>query len=143
MIIRGVDYHPEFQQIALLDKDTGEFQEKRLTHPEEAEPFYRALAGTGQKVRVGMEASGHAGLVVKVAIPQCRRKIIPDHRNSAGSACKRARSTGAPSRISVGGVTTSKRALGTTVFGSDIVPLSVVAKSPRTRASDCQRFETG
>jgi transposase len=60
MIIIGVDYHPEFQQIALLDKDTGEFQEKRLTHPEEAEPFYRALAGTGQKVRVGMEASGHA-----------------------------------------------------------------------------------
>ena len=60
MIIIGVDYHPEFQQIALLDKDTGEFQEKRLMHPEEAESFYRALAGAGQKVRVGMEASGHA-----------------------------------------------------------------------------------
>ena len=59
MIIIGVDYHPEFQQIALLDKDTGEFQEKRLSHPEEAEQFYRALAATGQ-VRVGMEASGHA-----------------------------------------------------------------------------------
>jgi transposase len=60
MIIIGVDYHPEFQQIALLDKDTGEFQEKRLTHPEEAEKFYRELAVAGQKVRVGMEASGHA-----------------------------------------------------------------------------------
>ena len=60
MMIIGVDYHPEFQQIALLDKDTGEFQEKRLMHPEEAESFYRALAGAGQKVRVGMEASGHA-----------------------------------------------------------------------------------
>jgi len=60
MIIIGVDYHPEFQQIALLDQDTGEFQEKRLTHPEEAEQFYRALAAAGQKVRVGMEASGHA-----------------------------------------------------------------------------------
>src|SRR5450755_4245798 len=35
-----------------------EFQEKRLAHREEAEAFYRALAG--QKVRVGMEASGHA-----------------------------------------------------------------------------------
>jgi transposase len=35
-----------------------EFQEKRLGHREEAEKFYRALAG--QKVRVGMEASGHA-----------------------------------------------------------------------------------
>jgi transposase len=58
MIIIGVDFHPEFQQIASVDTDTGEFQEKRLAHPEEAEKFYRAL--TGQKVRVGMEASGHA-----------------------------------------------------------------------------------
>jgi transposase len=58
MIIIGADFHPEFQQIALVDTDTGEFQEKRLGHPEEAEKFYRALAG--EKVRVGMEASGHA-----------------------------------------------------------------------------------
>ena len=41
-----------------MDNETGEFQEKRLAHREEAEKFYRALAG--QKVRVGMEASGHA-----------------------------------------------------------------------------------
>jgi len=58
MIIIGVDFHPEFQQIASVDSDTGEFQEKRLGHREEAEKFYRALAG--QKVRAGMEASGHA-----------------------------------------------------------------------------------
>src|SRR6202167_3383118 len=58
MIIIGVDFHPEFQQIASVDTDTGEFQEKRLGHREDAEAFYRALAG--QKVRVGMEASGHA-----------------------------------------------------------------------------------
>ncbi len=60
MIIIGVDFHPEFQQIALLDTDSGEFQEKRLMHREEAEKFYRVLAAAGQKVRVGMEASGHA-----------------------------------------------------------------------------------
>ena len=58
MIIIGVDFHPEFQQIAWVDTDSGEFQEKRLAHREEPEKFYRALAG--QKVRVGMEASGHA-----------------------------------------------------------------------------------
>jgi transposase len=58
MIIIGVDFHPEFQQIASVDTETGEFQEKRLGHREEAEQFYRALGG--QKVRVGMEASGHA-----------------------------------------------------------------------------------
>jgi transposase len=41
-----------------VDTDSGEFKEERLAHREEAENFYRALAG--QKVRVGMEASGHA-----------------------------------------------------------------------------------
>jgi transposase len=60
MIIIGVDFHPVFQQIACLDVETGELQEKRLAHREEAEQFYRALAATGQKVRVGMEASGQA-----------------------------------------------------------------------------------
>src|SRR6202162_3538582 len=58
MIIIGVDFHPEFQQIASVDTDSGECQEKRLAHREDAETFYRALKG--QKVRVGMEASGHA-----------------------------------------------------------------------------------
>ena len=60
MIIIGVDFHPEFQQIASVDTDTGDFQEKRLAHPEEAEKCYRSLAAQGVKVRVGMEASGHA-----------------------------------------------------------------------------------
>ncbi|SRR6266566_964895 len=54
MIIIGVDFHPEFRQIASVDTDTGEFQEKRLGHREDAEEFYRGLAAAGQKVRVGM-----------------------------------------------------------------------------------------
>jgi hypothetical protein len=58
MIIIGVDFHPEFQQISSVDTESGEFREKRLAHPAEAEQFYRALSGA--KVRVGMEASGHA-----------------------------------------------------------------------------------
>ena len=33
MIIIGVDFHPEFQGIASVDTETGEYQEKRLTHP--------------------------------------------------------------------------------------------------------------
>ncbi|PYV73178.1 MAG: hypothetical protein DMG96_23785 [Acidobacteria bacterium] len=43
-----------------MDTDTGELQEGRLQHREEAEKFYRDLAAQGMKVRVGMEASGHA-----------------------------------------------------------------------------------
>src|SRR5437764_10491526 len=60
MLIIGCDYHPSFQQIAFVDTDTGELQERRLEHCEEAEKFYRDLAVQGIKVRVGMEASGQA-----------------------------------------------------------------------------------
>jgi transposase len=60
MMIIGCDYHPSFQQIAFVDTETGELQERRLQHREEAEKFYRELAAQGMKVRVGMEASGHA-----------------------------------------------------------------------------------
>jgi transposase len=59
-LIIGCDYHPGFQQIAFVDTETGELQERRLQHREEAEKFYRDLAAQGMKVRVGMEASGHA-----------------------------------------------------------------------------------
>jgi transposase len=60
MMIIGCDYHPGFQQIAFVDTETGELQERRLEHREEAEKFYRDLVTQGVKVRVGMEASGHA-----------------------------------------------------------------------------------
>jgi len=60
MIIIGADYHPGFQQIAFVDTETGEYGEQRLEHREGAERFYRELAAQGKKVRVGMEASGHA-----------------------------------------------------------------------------------
>ncbi len=56
-MIIGCDFHPGFQQVAIFDNRTGEIQEKRLQHREEAERFYGSLAG--QEVRVGMEACGH------------------------------------------------------------------------------------
>jgi transposase len=43
-----------------VDTDTGEVGEARLGHKEQAEPFYRDLRTRGMRVRVGMEASGHA-----------------------------------------------------------------------------------
>ena len=60
MIIIGCDYHPGFQQIASVDSETGEVNERRLEHREEAEKFYRDLGDQRAVVRVGMEASGHA-----------------------------------------------------------------------------------
>ena len=60
MIIVGCDYHPSFQEIAYVDTESGELNEQSLEHREAAEAFYRKLASRGKKVRVGMEASGHA-----------------------------------------------------------------------------------
>ena len=56
MIIIGVDFHPEFQQIAFVDTETGELQEWRLNHPNEAESF---LSGACEPIRPG--ASRHGG----------------------------------------------------------------------------------
>jgi transposase len=59
MMIIGVDYHPSFQQIAFLKKETGECGERRLDHNGgEAEGFYRDLKQRESSVRVGMEATG-------------------------------------------------------------------------------------
>lgn len=52
----GCDFHPSFQQIAMLDKETGEWVERRLLHTEEARVFYAGLQGP---VLVGIEASGN------------------------------------------------------------------------------------
>jgi transposase len=56
MKIIGCDFHPSFQQIAMVDTETGEQEEKRLG-PGEAALFYQQLQG--QPVIVGMEASGN------------------------------------------------------------------------------------
>lgn len=58
MWIIGADYHPSFQQIAFVDTETGECGQRKLMHTAEAESFYRGL--NGNRVRVGMEATGHA-----------------------------------------------------------------------------------
>ena len=55
MKIIGCDFHPSFQQIAMVDTETGEHIERRLM-PGEAEQFYRALP---PGVVVGMEACGN------------------------------------------------------------------------------------
>ncbi len=53
MWIIGCDFHSGFQQVAIFDNQTGEIEEKKLTHPTQATEFYRGLQG---EVRVGMES---------------------------------------------------------------------------------------
>src|SRR5215475_11536040 len=58
MLIIGCDFHSRFQQIAMVDTETGELIERRLDHNNgEAKKFYAELK---KPVRVGMEATGYA-----------------------------------------------------------------------------------
>jgi transposase len=58
MIIVGCDFHPSYQQIAFLDTERGEIEEKSLSHAStEAEQFYGRLA---RPALVGMEAVGNS-----------------------------------------------------------------------------------
>ena len=57
MKIVGCDLHTRYQQIAMLEEETGELVERRLEHESgEARAFYAALSAP---VRVGTEATGH------------------------------------------------------------------------------------
>src|SRR5579871_4028464 len=55
--IIGCDFHPGYQQIAMLDRQTGEIVERSLAHEnkEEVRKFY---AGLPVPACVGIEASG-------------------------------------------------------------------------------------
>ena len=58
MLIIGCDFHTRYQQIAMIDTETGELVERRLEHQNgEARAFYASLP---KPVLVGMEATGHA-----------------------------------------------------------------------------------
>ena len=59
MKIIGCDFHPGYQQIMMLDTETGEIIEKALSHErkEEVRAFYASLEGL---VRVGLEACGQS-----------------------------------------------------------------------------------
>jgi transposase len=58
MKIIGCDFHPSYQQIAMVDSETGELWEGRLEHEQgQARRFYHALTGA---VRVGIEAVGNS-----------------------------------------------------------------------------------
>lgn len=76
MKIIGCDFHPSYQQIALVDTQTGELQEARLEHEKgEARRFYESLEGP---VRVGMEAVGNAQWFEKLLADQGHELWIGD-----------------------------------------------------------------
>jgi hypothetical protein len=72
-LIIGADYHPAFQQIAFVDTETGELQERRLDHPEEAEKFYRELAVQGNESTRGDGSQRASALVRATAYEQLKK----------------------------------------------------------------------
>jgi len=58
MKIVGCDFHPGFQQIAVLETSTGEMEQRRLGHSDgEAEQYYRQLEAPAL---IGIEAVGNS-----------------------------------------------------------------------------------
>ena len=58
MTLVGCDLHTRKQQVAVLDTDTGELQERELLHAGDAvERFYSSLP---RPVTVGIESTGYA-----------------------------------------------------------------------------------
>ena len=58
MTLVGCDLHSRNQQVAVLDTDTGEVQERRLAHDDHTvEQFYGSLP---RPVTVGVESTGYA-----------------------------------------------------------------------------------
>ena len=58
MNIVGCDFHPGWQQVAVLDSETGEVSEHKLDNGSgEAERFYRQLEAPAL---IGLEASGNS-----------------------------------------------------------------------------------
>src|SRR5215472_8602817 len=58
MHIVGCDFHPGWQQVAILDTETGEIQEHKLENRSgEAEGFYKRLSAPAL---IGLEASGNS-----------------------------------------------------------------------------------
>ena len=89
MMIIGCDFHPRFQQVAFVDRVSGEYGERRLQHRGEAEEFYRRLAG--QQVRIGMEATGNYGWFRRLLQAQGYELLMGDAARIRATAPRRSR----------------------------------------------------
>lgn len=89
MLIIGCDYHPSFQQIAWMDTETGEVEERKLMHADgEAERFYRQLSGP---VRVGLESTGNCHWFVDMLVEMGHEVWIGDAARIAAKQVRQQR----------------------------------------------------
>ena len=76
MVIIGCDFHPGFEQIAMVDTEDGEMRYVRLAHPQQAREFYAGLQG--KEVLVGVEACGYTQWFEQMLEQMGHRYLIGD-----------------------------------------------------------------
>jgi hypothetical protein len=73
MLIIGCDFHARFQQMALLDTETGVVEERRLDHENgEAQAFY---AGRQEPALVGIESMGYTQWFEEL-LAECGHELV-------------------------------------------------------------------
>ena len=74
MVLIGCDFHPSWQQVSWMDRETGEAGDQKLVHePGAVEKFYRQFpAGT----RIGMEATGNCQWFVELVTGLGHRVLV-------------------------------------------------------------------
>jgi len=76
MVLIGCDFHPSWQQVSWMNRETGEAGDQKLVHePGAVEKFYRQFpAGT----RIGMEATGNCQWFVELVTGLGHRVLVGD-----------------------------------------------------------------
>jgi len=76
MVLIGCDFHPSWQQVSWLNRETGEAGDQKLVHePGAVEKFYRQFpAGT----RIGMEATGNCQWFVELMMRLGHAVLVGD-----------------------------------------------------------------
>jgi len=76
MVLIGCDFHPSWQQVSWMNRETGEAGDQKLVHePGAVEKFYRQFpAGT----RIGMEATGNCQWFVELVTGLGHKVLVGD-----------------------------------------------------------------
>jgi transposase len=76
MVLIGCDFHPSWQQVSWMNRETGEAGDQKLVHePGAVEKFYRQFpAGT----RIGMEATGNCQWFVELVTSLGHKVLVGD-----------------------------------------------------------------
>ena len=76
MVLIGCDFHPSWQQVSWMNRETGEAGDQKLVHePGAVEKFYQQFpAGT----RIGMEATGNCQWFVEMVTGLGHKVLVGD-----------------------------------------------------------------